>query len=294
MKVPAVWCVPLVAFLAPVKPLVLEECFLGRVIIFCGAGHRDSFSEAIITLESSLMTRVFIYGSCVTRDAEPWFKDFDLEMVGYSARQSLLSAFRRADSLEFNLAKISSKFQRRMAKNDIEGNLRFELRRSKPDVILWDICDERLNVRKLPSGGMITQSRNYVAEGIHPGPLGPRFKFGEDPHFDLWSRGLEQLLEVLDLAGLTGKLYLNATPWALVDEFGEDHEGQADAAREFNKASERYLDLAWRKGAKVVLVPQEESISRTEGHSWGPAPFHYADATYIRMLEELKRSMAEN
>lgn len=240
------------------------------------------------------MKRVFIYGSCVTRDAVPWFADYDLEMVGYVARQSLLSAFRRANSKEFDLSKISSNFQRRMSKNDIEGNLRFDLRRSQPDAVFWDICDERLTVRKLPSGGMITQSQDYVTAGMHPGPLGPHLRFGTDEHYALWNRGLEQLLAVMDQMGLAGKLFLNATPWALEDEFGENHNGQAETAREFNERAARYLSLANGSGVKVVVTEQGDAISRTQGHAWGPAPFHYVDATYKKMLSNLQEAVTRD
>lgn len=239
------------------------------------------------------MTRVFIYGSCMTRDSEPWFKNFGFEMVGYVARQSLASAFRKADGSEYNLSKIQSSFQRRMTKGDIEGNLRFEIQRSEPDVVFWDICDERLGVKKSHSGGFITHSRDHVAEGIHPGPFGPVLKFGGDDHYALWERGLTEMLTSLDRYGLANKLYLNATPWAVVDEFGRDHNEQTAAAESFNSAAERYLDLAWRKGVNVIAIPQATAISRSEGHQWGPAPFHYVDSTYLRMLEALGEAVAK-
>lgn len=231
--------------------------------------------------------RVFIYGSCVTRDAEPWFKDFDLEMVGYVARQSLISSFRAADVSEYNLQRIDSSFQRRMAKGDIEGNLRFQIRESKPDIIFWDICDERLGVKKSRSGGVITHTRDHVGEGIHSGPFGPVMHFGDDEHYLLWERGLDQLLLELDRNSLADKLYLNGTPWAVVDESGRDHKGQAGVAEAFNRAADRYLDLADQKGVHVVRIAQDAAISRTQGHQWGPAPFHYVDSTYRQMLEAL-------
>lgn len=56
------------------------------------------------------MKKVFIYDSCVTRDAVPQFQNFGLEMVGYVARQSLISAFSKADISKFDLRKISSSF----------------------------------------------------------------------------------------------------------------------------------------------------------------------------------------
>lgn len=236
--------------------------------------------------------RVFIYGSCVTRDAVPWFSEYGFDMVGYVARQSLISAFRKASTAEFDFTLIKSTFQRRMAIGDIEGNLRFAVQQSKPDVVLWDICDERLGVRKPRNGGMITHTRDYVGEGIHPGPFGPVMQFGTDEHYTLWERALGEFLLALDRYGLAGKLYLNATPWAVEDEFGRANMAQAEVAADFNRAADRYLDLARRQGVHVVVIPQDAAISRSDGHQWGPAPFHYADRTYQSMLKELHRSMA--
>ncbi|GAA3289254.1 DUF6270 domain-containing protein [Arthrobacter citreus] len=239
------------------------------------------------------MTRVFIYGSCVTRDAEPWFKDFDFEMVGYVARQSLISAFSKANVSEYDFSKISSSFQSRMMRGDVEGRLRFDIQASKPDIVVWDICDERLGVKSAATGGMVTHVRDHVADGIHPGPFGSLLRFGDDAHFVLWERSLDQLLEALSRYGLAGKLYLNATPWAIADEQGNDHNGQAAKAEEFNRAAERYIDLARSKGVHIVAIPQGEAISLTDGHRWGPAPFHYVDDTYSRMLETLSSSIRQ-
>lgn len=233
------------------------------------------------------MKRVFIYGSCVTRDAVPWFQEFGFELGGYVARQSLISAFRSANVAEFSFNRISSNFQRRMAIGDVQGNLRTAIRKAAPDLIFWDLCDERLGVRSVPSGGMLTQSRDFISEKIHDGPFGRLHRFGEDQHFSLWRRGLEELLSALKRYGMIDRLYLNAVPWAEKDEFGRDYNGQAEAAAIFNSKAERYLDLAWNSGVNVSLVPQNEAISRTEGHKWGPAPFHYVDDVYMRMLKNL-------
>ncbi|MFL4474853.1 DUF6270 domain-containing protein [Paeniglutamicibacter sp. MACA_103] len=233
------------------------------------------------------MKRVFIYGSCVTRDSEPWFNDFGFELAGYVARQSLISAFRPANLGEFDLSSIRSNFQRTMTQGDIEGNLRFAISRAEPEMIFWDLCDERLGVRPVTSGGMVTQSRDHVAQGLHSGPFGRQFRFGEDDHYALWERSLDEFLKVLARLELQNKTFLNATPWAIEDEFGSDHNGQSAKAESFNRKSERYLDLAWRKGINVVAAHHADAISRTQGHRWGPAPFHYVDASYIKMLERL-------
>lgn len=229
------------------------------------------------------MRRVFIYGSCVTRDAEPWFDEYDLEMVGYVARQSLISAFRPAQVEEYNLSRIESPFQRRMTKGDIEGSLRFQIQKADPDLIVWDLCDERLGVKKAKTGGVVTHIRDHVAEGIHPGPFGPVIQFGTDTHHDLWRKGLEQLIASVERYGLSGKIVLNATPWAVVNDAGED---LGDVPRQFNDSAERYISEAASAGVSVARIPEDAAVARTD-HQWGPAPFHYADSTYREQLDRI-------
>ena len=56
--------------------------------------------------------RVFIYGSCVTRDAVEHWKDDERRVVGYVARQSLISALSPpGDAEQFRLSAIESPFQ---------------------------------------------------------------------------------------------------------------------------------------------------------------------------------------
>ncbi len=215
-------------------------------------------------------------------------------MVGYVARQSLISAFRKAEVSEYDFTPIKSNFQRRMCKGDVEGHLRFEIQRADPEIIFWDICDERLGVRTAKTGGMVTRSRDHVGEGIHPGPVGRSIAFGTDEHFDLWSRALKEFMSVLERFGLKDRLYLNATPWAMEDEFGNDHNGLVARSAEFNNQAERYLDIARRSGVKVVATAQDDAISRTQGHKWGPAPFHYVDATYGMMLANLRNAVLQD
>ncbi|MDO5500664.1 MAG: DUF6270 domain-containing protein [Propionibacteriaceae bacterium] len=226
------------------------------------------------------MRRVFIYGSCVTRDGEHLFAEHGLEMAGYVARQSLISAFRPATLSEYNLSKIASSFQRRMTRGDIEGNLRFEIQRARSDLIIWDICDERLGVKKAHTGGMVTHIRDHVAEGIHRGPFGPVIRFGTDEHYRLWVRGLQELLAAAGRYGLTERIVLNATPWALVDDTGKD---LGDRPRRFNDAAQRYFSAAQGAGVTVARVAQEAAVASTT-HKWGPAPFHYIENTYRAQL----------
>ncbi|MGP9787851.1 DUF6270 domain-containing protein [Glutamicibacter sp. 287] len=237
------------------------------------------------------MKRIFIYGSCVTRDAEPWFQDYGLEKAGYIARQSLISSHRKANLSEFDLGGIKSNFQRRMTMGDIQGNLFSEIRRAEPEAVFWDICDERLGVKTVASGGMVTHSRDHIADGIHSGPFGDMIHFGTDPHFDLWKRGLRELLSSLESIDLASRLVINATPWAVVDEFGKINQKRMESAEKFNSGSVRYLQYAEDNGVCVARLPQSMATSRTAGHQWGPAAFHYIDETYQAMVKNLANAL---
>lgn len=226
------------------------------------------------------MQKAFIYGSCVTRDAEPWFNHSGLELAGYVARHSLISATRPADAQDYDFSKIKSAFQRRMTQGDVTSHLRTQIERNSPDLIVWDLCDERHGVRRAPGGGMVTSIRNHVKEGIHPGPFGPVIPFGSEEHFALWTAELPVFLGMLDEIGLAHRVFLNATPWAVVDEAGTD---LGDAPRQFNAAAERYIAVAETAGVRVARAPQETAVAST-AHKWGRAPFHYVDETYRAQL----------
>ncbi len=116
--------------------------------------------------------RVLIYGSCVTRDAVEFWDAEQLEMAGYVARQSLISAAAPpSDAEQFRLSQISSSFQRRMLRGDVESSLlpTLEECRDDYDVILWDLTDERNGVQQLPDGGWVTRLRNFQKEQLFRG-----------------------------------------------------------------------------------------------------------------------------
>ncbi|MGP5362230.1 DUF6270 domain-containing protein [Brachybacterium tyrofermentans] len=229
------------------------------------------------------MQRVFIYGSCVTRDAEPWFGEYGFEMARYVARQSLISAFHKAKIAEYDLSPVESAFQRRMIKGDVASNLRSEIQGSEPDLVVWDICDERAGVKKAKSGGLVTSITNHVRRRIHPGPFGKIIPFGADAHFAMWQMALGKFLVSLDQCGLADKLVLNATPWALQDESGLD---LGEVPRLFNANSERYISEAETAGVHVARIAPEAAVARSD-HKWGPAPFHFVDETYRAQLDAI-------
>lgn len=233
--------------------------------------------------------RAFIYGSCVTRDGVDLWPEYGLELAGYIARQSLISAYAPADPHHFKTGSIPSSFQRRMAEGDIRGNLRTALadQADRLDALIWDLTDERLGVILVPSGGVVTRVVRYD-RGIYVGPgrLDKRMALGESQHLEMWGRALDHFLCDLEALGLRSRTIVNATPWSESFADGAPTGGDPSAA-EFNTALAPYLELVRARGLRVA-TPEPASVRAEPDHKWGPAPFHYTTTSYRAALEQIR------
>ncbi|GAA1893694.1 hypothetical protein GCM10009715_43580 [Paeniglutamicibacter psychrophenolicus] len=143
-------------------------------------------------------------------------------MAHYVARQSLISAYRPAAKKHFNFNFISSSFQRRMLVGDVESSLPKLLveHADDYDIIVWDMMVERLGVRKVSTGGMVTRNVDHAAAGHTAVKMGGFYDFGTDAHFTQWVWAFDRFMETLDQVGAREKLVVNATSWASVDIYG--------------------------------------------------------------------------
>jgi hypothetical protein len=225
--------------------------------------------------------KIFIHGSCVTRDGVDWWPEYGFELDGYVARQSLISSQSHIDvqSVEFDFESIASSFAKRMAKGDVTGNLGSQITSLNPDVILWDLCDERSGVIQLPGNGLITGNVVYKSNPI----AGRQIALGTEEHFELWKHALDQF--VTSVAGI--RVIVNATPWALLNDKGEPVNGDSSKPANYNSSIEPYYAEIVKRGLEVIRVDQSKVVARVD-HKWGEAPFHYVDGTYREMLVQLK------
>lgn len=235
------------------------------------------------------MRKVFIYGGCTSRDAVDHYEGFGLELQSYIARQSLISAYRPADPALFDTAGIEGTFQRRMVRGDIAGSLpgHLEANASDIDAVVWDLMIERVGVQKIRSGGMITRNGVTRRAGVERSVLGGSYTFGTDEHLRQWTWALYKFVDTLRSTDLRGKVVINATPWATVNQKGERMEADSTMTPEwFNDNVLRYWDAAEKEGIKVARVGQEDAVADTE-HKWGPAYFHYVPETYRAQLRAI-------
>ena len=95
-------------------------------------------------------TSIFIYGSCVSRDAFNFAEEGDFQIVDYYARSSLVSALAPPLSpAMYPLEKITSNFRRRSVERDISKTLLHALAQKSYHILLIDFVDERLHLVKV-------------------------------------------------------------------------------------------------------------------------------------------------
>lgn len=89
--------------------------------------------------------RLFIYGSCVSRDMLE-YQQAEVTLVKYIARSSLAAQLSVPFKNEAILDRLPSKFQREMLQVDMEKTLFKQLQQSDFDVLLLDFIDERFSI----------------------------------------------------------------------------------------------------------------------------------------------------
>ncbi|MBM6403500.1 hypothetical protein JQN72_04490 [Phycicoccus sp. CSK15P-2] len=231
---------------------------------------------------------VLIYGSCVSRDTFEYLQPLGYRLVDYVARQSLVSAFSAVDTALLVPFEADSAFQRRMLENDWRASLvpTLEAKGGRADVLLWDLCDERLGIRELSDGGFVTRSVDLISTGVDARMTGlsALVDLGSPRHLELWTEALSSWRSLLSRAGLLERLVLLAPPWA-----EKTRDGAASptsfgrTARQANALFDIYHERAANLlGCPVVSLDRGEARSDSD-HRWGLAPFHYTEQNYVSL-----------
>lgn len=235
--------------------------------------------------------RVFIYGSCVSRDTFEHFDPDQFELVQYVARQSALSAYTRPVTL-VEPPQLESSFQQRMVSGDFSSSLQTLIPEAahQTDLVLIDLTDERLGAFVLPDGSVVTRSTEFVSSGAeHTLPAGSQhLPFGTEQHFQYWSQGIAAVGELIRHHMPHATVALLDIPWA---EFREDGAPTSPSygvtATHANPAFRAYIQAATHAlGAEVISIAPGE-VTSSQDHPWGDAPFHYAEHVYLKIVKEL-------
>jgi hypothetical protein len=236
-------------------------------------------------------TRVFIYGSCVSRDTFEHLDPEHFELVEYVARQSVLSAYTKPVEL-MAPPTLKSRFQQRMITGDFSSSLRSLLatHSSATDFVLVDLTDERLGAYMLPDGSFVTRSVELIESGGEQYlPQGTKhIAFGTQQHFDYWTTAMEYIGEQMRTRMPQATIVLLDIPWAEWSETGSQTPGSFGMqAPDANPVFQSYARMAARAlGAHVISMEPSEVLSSPH-HPWGDAPFHYAEKVYLEIVQRL-------
>ncbi|GAA1731245.1 hypothetical protein GCM10009809_28440 [Isoptericola hypogeus] len=236
-------------------------------------------------------TRVFIYGSCVSRDTFEHLDPARFVLDQYVARQSALSAYTRPVTL-IDPPTLESPFQQRMVAGDFASSLQVLIPEAaaRTDLVLVDLTDERLGAYVLPDGSVVTRSTELIQSGAEQQlPAGSQhLAFGSDQHFQYWSQGIAAVGELIRHHMPQAAVALLDIPWAERSETGASTpDSFGVSAAEANPVLRAYVQVAAQAlGAQVVSL-QPDEVASSPNHPWGEAPFHYAEDVYLRVVKML-------
>ncbi len=112
-------------------------------------------------MKKNNQTKIFILGSCVTRDALELAKKGQFVLTDYLARTSIASAFQDNAIFEYDTSKIASAFQRRMVDNDLLKSTTNTLINTDFDFLVIDLIDERFDIVKNDKNQYFTLSSEF-------------------------------------------------------------------------------------------------------------------------------------
>ncbi|VEI50379.1 DUF6270 domain-containing protein [Kocuria rosea] len=234
--------------------------------------------------ETGAAWSVFVYGSCVTRDA------FALpgapRVAEYVARSPVVSAM--AEPLQgvpagTDLSAVKSAFQRRMLRRDWEKTLPTLLRTVPHDVLVLDFIDERIPLSRTDAG-LVACSMEAQRAGLALPASGESLDHGAEGYAKLWTAAADRLLKQID----PQRLVVNRAFWATADDQGEDLTDRFPV--EAHNASLRWMYdyVVTTTGCAVIDYPERILVAKGDHHG-DPSPFHYIDGFYEHFLQELER-----
>lgn len=242
-----------------------------------------------------MAVRVFIWGSCVSRDSFEYF-GAKYELLDYVARQSFISEG-NAVNLGDKLPALESPFQQRMNAGDAAGDAMARIAASvdEMDLLILDLCDERLGIIEVAPGSYLTRSVERMKSGLDEKLLAEHrlIEFGSFEHLQLWVIALLRVSEQLCQLGLVERTLVVGPQWASETTQGNPTPASFGlTAARANELFKFYYDALRSTGLRILA--DELLVFSDEEHRWGPAPFHYSPAVYQAITVAIDEAYASD
>ena len=241
------------------------------------------------TRKPDVASSIFIYGSCVTRDA---FALLERPNVAeYVARSPIVSAMAAPATelpagMDINL--IDSAFQRRMVTWDVQKSLPGLLAKTAHDAVVIDLIDERLGLLDLGHGRVLSLSTEAVKAGLTRN-AGTLLRVGNPDFLPRWDAAAQQLIKRLQ----DERVILNRVFWAAADENGQDLTQKFPVDLNNQVLEHMYRTLQEGLDCAVIDYPAELMVADSQ-HRWGLSPFHFTREFYVHFLNRLRETLGEH
>lgn len=234
---------------------------------------------------------VFIYGSCVSRDAFNFAESGSFTLVDYYARSSLVSALAPSLPSTFPLEKIKSNFKRRVVERDIAKTLLRDLVKNQYDILLIDFIDERLHIMEIKNQekkSYLTMSTEFREMQTSIAVKHVIRGFSKEKN-DLWVFNWKKFVDFCVKHNIYKKIYINKFFFAKRNNIGTP---VAQYTSEQIDEANASLDFMYRRAAQDIPSRQfldydTRLFVANKEHRWGETPFHYIDAIYRATLAQL-------
>ncbi|WP_322995284.1 DUF6270 domain-containing protein [Castellaniella sp.] len=237
------------------------------------------------------MTRLFILGSCVSRDAIARADNGEFELVEYVARSSLSSVFAGSPFEDFFSHRLTSKFQSTLVKWDITKEARYRLAKRDYDVLLVDLIDERFDLAQAGLWACCTMSNEFIATGaLSELETISVIKSGSEQFMQYWQAGWRSLVALLDSRSMRARILVNKVFWRYSTEGGQPFPNvtKARVEKANSTLSKMYEWMAEDLEPRQFITYEEEVMQCADEHEWGLSPFHYTERFYQATLSHLR------
>ncbi|WP_434647196.1 DUF6270 domain-containing protein [Achromobacter piechaudii] len=239
--------------------------------------------------------KVFILGSCVSRDALDLASKEEFTLVDYIARTSIGSVFAEPPFADHFSEKLSSPFQKRLVQLDIAKSTKSLLSLMETDVFLVDLIDERFDLLETAPGKFCTLTNEFAATGApNEIPGHTVIPSGSDLFMQYWTDGWKALVALLSQQGMLHKVRVNAVQ---LQERTVTGALFRSASVDSIQASNVMLDKMYSRMSEDLQPHQffryGDEMACPDKHKWSPEPFHFTEELSLETLRKLKVAAAE-
>lgn len=237
----------------------------------------------------SMVDKVFILGSCVSRDAFELNEAKDFSIVSYLARTSFASAFHDHQVQDLDLSRIPSSFQHRMVESDLKKNASNVLVQSRFDWLVIDLIDERFNIFVSDNNEIFTLSPELI-NNCSVDKVGRVVQSNTDEFFEFWKSGWDKFIILAKKYNFLQKILINKVFWT-----NKTSAGQSVLSNNYQAWIDKnnmWLDRLYNyieKNQDIRVLEYNKTLLKADSdHKWGLQSYHYDKPVYLHLIQYMK------